>query len=80
MVKTKSDKFILISSGSTLSSEYSYIDANQPDDAFKIFQPRMKEVLYGVDHANGKFYIRTNLDAKNFKVVTCTEYKTDSSN
>jgi len=78
--KTKSDKYILISSGGTLSSETRYIDANRPDDAFKVFQPRMKEVLYDLDHANGKFYIRTNLNAKNFKVVTCGEDKTDSSN
>ncbi len=78
--KTKSDKFILIGSSATLSSEYRYIDANKPDDVFKVFQPRMKEVLYDVDNANGKFYIRTNLDAKNFKVVTCGEDKTDSSN
>ncbi len=78
--KTKSDKYILISSGGTLSSETRYIDANKPDDAFKVFQPRMKEVLYDLDHANGKFYIRTNLNAKNFKIVTCGEDKTDSSN
>jgi oligopeptidase B len=78
--KTKSDKFILIGSSGTLSSEYKFIDANKPDDAFKVFQPRMKEVLYDVDHANDKFYIRTNLNAKNFKVVTCAENKTDSSN
>ncbi|MFZ1453375.1 MAG: oligopeptidase B, partial [Ferruginibacter sp.] len=77
--KTKSDKFILIGSGATLSSEYRYIDANKPEDAFKIFQPRMKEVLYDVDHANDKFYIRTNLQAKNFKVMTCDEMKTDSA-
>ncbi len=77
--KTKSDKFILIGSSGTLSSEYKFIDANKPNDAFKVFQPRMKEVLYSVDHANDKFYIRTNLNAKNFKVVTCTEAKTDSS-
>lgn len=78
--KTKSDKYILISSGGTLSSETRYIDANKPDDAFKVFQPRMKEVLYDLDHANGKFYIRTNLNAKNFKIATCDEDKTDSSN
>jgi len=78
--KTKSDKFIIISSGGTLSSESRFIDANRPDDAFRVFQSRMKEVLYGVDHADGKFFIRTNLNAKNFKVVTCTEDKTDSSN
>ncbi len=78
--KTKSDKYILISSGGTLSSETRYIDANKPDGAFKVFQPRMKEVLYDLDHANGKFYIRTNLNAKNFKIATCDEDKTDSSN
>ena len=78
--KTKSDKFIIISSGGTLSSESRFIDANRPDDAFRVFQSRMKEVLFGVDHADGKFFIRTNLNAKNFKVVTCTEDKTDSSN
>jgi oligopeptidase B len=78
--KTKSDKFILIGSAATLSSEYRYIDANKPDDEFKVFQPRMKEVLYDIDNANDKFYIRTNLNAKNFKLVTCDENKTDSSN
>ncbi|GAB2839028.1 oligopeptidase B [Ferruginibacter profundus] len=78
--KTKSDQYILIGSSATLSSEYRYINAAKPDDAFKVFQPRMKEVLYSVDHANGKFYIRTNLNAKNFKIVTCTEENTGSSN
>lgn len=78
--KTKSDKFIIIGSSATLSSEYRFIDAAKPNDAFKVFQPRMKEVLYDVDHANDKFYIRTNQNAKNFKVMTCAENKTDSSN
>jgi oligopeptidase B len=78
--KTKSDKYIFIISQSTMSSELRFIDANKPDDAFAVFQPRIKDVLYGVNHANGTFYIRTNLNAKNFKVVTCPETKTDSSN
>ena len=78
--KTKSDKYILITSQATLSSEIKWIDAAKPDDAFAIFQPRIKEVLYYVDHANDKFYIRTNLHAKNFKIVTCTEDKKDTAN
>ncbi|MBC7936102.1 MAG: S9 family peptidase [Rhizobacter sp.] len=77
--KTKSDKYILIQSGATLSSETRFIPADQPMAAFKIFQPRMKEVLYDVDHANDQFYIRTNKDAKNFKVMTSAENKTDSA-
>lgn len=77
--KTKSDKYIMIYSGGTLSSEVKYISANEPMAAFKVFQPRMKEVLYDVDHANDKFYIRTNKNARNFKIVTCPENKTDTS-
>ncbi|MEP7144649.1 MAG: S9 family peptidase [Ferruginibacter sp.] len=77
--KTKSDKFILIVSKATLSSEVRWIDANKPGDAFEIFLPRMKEVLYEVDHANDRFYIRTNLHAKNFKIVTCAEDKKDTA-
>jgi len=78
--KTKSDKFILIASSATLSSEFRYIDADKPDDEFKIFQPRMKEVLYDIDNADGKFYIRTNMNAKNFKLMTCDENRTDTTN
>jgi len=77
--KTKSDKFILITSQQTLSSEVRWVDANKPEGTFTVFQPRMKEVLYSVDHAVDKFYIRTNLAAKNFKIMTSAENKTDSS-
>lgn len=75
--KTKSDQFIIIASSATLSSEYRILPANQPMAAFKVFQPRMKEVLYDVEHANGLFYIRTNMNAKNFKVMTSTESNTN---
>lgn len=77
--KTKSDKYILIQSSATLSSETRFIPADQPMAAFKVFQPRMKEVLYDIDHSNDKFFIRTNKDARNFKIVTCPENKTDTS-
>ncbi len=77
--KTKSDKFILITSQATLSSEIRWLDASKPEGTFAIFQPRIKEVLYNIDHANDKFYIRTNLNAKNFRVMTSAETKTDSS-
>ena len=78
--KSKSERYILIVSQATLSSEVRWINAEKPGDAFAIFQPRMKEILYEVDHANDRFYIRTNLKAKNFKIVTCTEDKKDTAN
>ena len=78
--KTKSDQYILITSQATLSSEIKWIAADKPDDVFAIFQPRIKDVLYEVDHANNLFYIRTNLNAKNFKIITCREDKKEAEN
>ncbi|MES2646071.1 MAG: S9 family peptidase [Bacteroidota bacterium] len=69
--KTKSEQYILIQSGSTLSSEVQYLDANDPLADFKVFHPREKELLYEVDHFENKFYINTNWDALNFRLMEC---------
>lgn len=78
--KTKSKKYIGIYTGGTLSSENLIVDADKPDEAFKVFQPRMKEVLYSVDHWGDKFLVTTNKDAKNFKLVETPLDKTGVEN
>ena len=67
--KTKSKKYLLIGSESTLTSEYLYLDADKPEGEFKVIQPRTRELEYSVDHFGNDFYIRTNLDAKNFRLM-----------
>ncbi len=67
--KTKSRKYLIIGSGSTLSDEYRFLDADTPDGEFKVIQPREKDLEYSVSHFKDKFYIRTNLDAKNFRLM-----------
>jgi len=74
--KTRSEKYILIRSGATLSTEYRYLDANQPTGTFAVFQPRQKEVIYHVDHQNNKFLISTNWQAKNFRLMETALTKT----
>ncbi|MFC7524510.1 S9 family peptidase [Parapedobacter sp. GCM10030251] len=69
--KAKSGKFIYIYSGGTLSSETRYLDAEDPMGTFKIFQPRMPEVLYSVTALADRFLIVTNQNAKNFKLMEC---------
>ena len=70
--KTKNSKYIFIVSTATLSSETLMIDASSPSAVFKVFQPRMKDVLYSVVSLADKFLIRTNKDdAKNFKLMEC---------
>lgn len=78
--KTKSGKFVFIISQSTLSTEMRYIKAAHAESEFKIFQPRMKEVLYSVDDAGDRFYLVTNLDAKNFRLMECPADKTEVAN
>src|SRR5690606_1484794 len=67
--KTKSRKYIVIASYSTLSQEYRYVDAMRPDDAFTVFQPRERGLEYSIDHDGDAWYVRTNLDAKNFRLM-----------
>ncbi len=78
--KCKSKKYLFIASDSTLSTEYQYLDANSPDGKFKIIQPRERDLEYNVDHYKDKFYIRTNLDAKNFRLVETPVNKTSKEN
>jgi oligopeptidase B len=78
--KSKNSKYILIETQGTLSSETFFIDASKPDDEFKSFQPRMKEVLYDVIPLDDIFLIRTNWNAKNFRLMESPLNKTESIN
>ncbi len=75
--KSKSRKYIIIGSSSTLTSEYRILNANTPDDTFKIFQKRVRELDYSIAHYKDHFYIIANSDgATNFKLLKATETQT----
>ena len=67
--KSKSNDYIFIGSNQTLSTEIRFIDADTPNAEFKVVQPRERNLEYSVDHMGDNFYIKTNKDAKNFKLV-----------
>ncbi len=67
--KTKSEKYILIHSESTISSEVRFVQADQPTASFQILQTRIPHLEYAADHYGDHFYIRTNDQAQNFKLV-----------
>ncbi|HUX52837.1 MAG TPA: S9 family peptidase [Williamwhitmania sp.] len=67
--KSKTDKFVYIVSSSTMSTEYQYVDANTPEMPFTVVQPRERGLLYSVQNFENKFYIVTNLDAQNFRLM-----------
>jgi oligopeptidase B len=78
--KTKSKKYILIESEQTLSTEYRFLDADDPAGAFTVFLPREKEHEYQVDHYGDFFYIRTNYGAKNFRLMKTAVTNTGKAN
>ncbi|HOP02966.1 MAG TPA: S9 family peptidase [Tenuifilaceae bacterium] len=75
--KSKSNKYIYIGAGSTLTSEFRYIEADKPYDEFKVIQPRERGLEYSVSHFGNSFYITTNLDAKNFRLMVTPVSKTE---
>lgn len=67
--KTKSEQYIVIGSGSTLTTEYRVLDADNPGGEWKVIQPRVRGLEYGISHYEDHFYVVTNLDAKNFRLM-----------
>lgn len=67
--KTLSKKYMMIASGSTLSSEVRFAPAETPEAPFKVFLPREKNHEYSLDDGGESFLIRTNWKAKNFRIM-----------
>ena len=63
-------KVIFLGSYAKTSTEFRFLPATTPNAALTVVLPRQPEHEYDVDHYNGLFYITTNKDAKNFRVVT----------
>jgi oligopeptidase B len=68
--QTKSKKFLMIVSAQTITQEYRYLDADNPFGEFKVFLAREREHEYHIDHFNDRFIIRTNDQAKNFRLMS----------
>ena len=68
--RTKDKKFLILDTQSTDTWETRFLDSHTSLGEFKVVNPREKGHKYEVEHRDGLFYIRTNKDAKNFRVVT----------
>jgi oligopeptidase B len=70
---SKTDDFVIIQAGSSLTSEVYFLDANNPDGEFRVVEPRQEGIEYSVSHHRGtngdRFYVLTNEDAPNFKLM-----------
>ena len=66
---SKSREFVLVETSSETSSECRYLDSSNPRGELKVFQARTPKLRYWVEHGVGKFHIRTDLGAPNFRLM-----------
>ena len=67
--KTRSQAYIVLDLDSQITSEVHYLDADNPTEEFQIIAPREAGVEYGIEHHSDRFYITTNEEAINFKLM-----------
>lgn len=79
--RSKSNKFIIVGSYSTVSTEYRVLEADNPTGEFRIFQERERDLEYSIAHYNSDFYIMTNFEgATNFKLMKTSDHNTSKEN
>ncbi len=79
--KSKSKKYLVIGSYSTLSTEYRVLEADNPDGEFRVFQERVRGLEYNIAHYKDHFYVLNNKDASiNFKLSKTPEATTGMDN
>ena len=78
--KTRSRAYILLNLSSMVTSEVHYLDADNPQGKFQLFQPRQTGIEYSIDHHSDRFYIVTNEEAINFKLMSTAIDSPDKKN
>ncbi|GAA2908703.1 S9 family peptidase [Streptosporangium fragile] len=67
---SRSERFLVLSSGSKITSEVRVLEADDPTGEFRVVRPRETGVEYGIDHAGDHFLILHNRNAENFELAT----------
>jgi oligopeptidase B len=68
--RSRSLTYLFIASASHTATEIRYVDASRPGDDWLVVLPREADHEYDIDHREDRFYIRTNRDARNFRLVS----------
>ena len=66
---TKDEHYLTIFARSTVSTEVRYADAADPTLTFRVFLPRERDLEYYPDHLDGRWIIRTNWQAPNYRLM-----------
>jgi oligopeptidase B len=78
--KTRDKKYLLLQSGSHTTSEERFLDADDPTGEWQLIAERQDNIEYYADHRDGLFYIRTNDQGRNFRMITIPVGSLDQAN
>ncbi len=67
------DRFVIVGLGSTVASEYHFIAADDTSGRLRTLAPRETGVLYEADHVGGRWVIKTDWKAPNFRLMTVAD-------
>jgi oligopeptidase B len=67
--RTRSGGFIVIDAASQVTSESRVLPAGDPEAAFTVVEPRRQDVEYSIDHHSNSFFVLTNEEAPNFRLM-----------
>lgn len=70
LTRSKGGRVLLLTSEQTNTSDVRFLDASKPEGAWTVIRPRAKGVRYFADEVGGTFYIRTNLEAPDYRIMT----------
>jgi oligopeptidase B len=70
IARSRDRTYLFVACESLTASEVRVQPSNRPTDPLRLLLPREADHEYHVEHRDGLFYIRTNKDAKNFRLVT----------
>lgn len=77
--RSKSGKYITIGESSTETDDYWILDADHSQGDFQQFTPRTEKLKYSIFHYQDKFYVLTNWEAKNFRLMETDQASTEQS-
>jgi oligopeptidase B len=69
IAKSKSMGYLYVYLESMTTSEVHYLDANNPTGKFELVHARQQDMEYSLSHHGDQFYIVTNDNAENFKLM-----------
>lgn len=75
--KSKSDEYLMIYEQSTLANDYHLLKADEPEGEFQQFTPREQKLRYQIEHVGDQFYVLTDWDAPNYRLMVTPETATD---